>query len=160
MKVGLQIKNVGDTALTIHWGTHGGGNYQCRDTHLSFTATRDGVAVPANPKPLPDGFIISPHVAQPNTFLKRTVDLSEWLQFENPGDYLINAAYKVEIENPQKDGTPDLWAVTYHQQFTVRVSAVSGMGRLWQNGHQYRKTVAHPFVKTQWWPQGPQQEII
>ena len=120
--VQLGVNNIGAVPLTIYWGTHGGGNYPCRDTSLAFTATLDGKPVPANPKPLPPGFISSPFVSKPSNTLKRGVDLSEWLQFSKPGDYLVDATYTLEINNPIKDASPASWKVDYHSQFTVRVA--------------------------------------
>jgi hypothetical protein len=121
VRVGITLTNVGKVPLTIYWGTHGGGNYPCRDTQLSFTATLDGVAVAANPKPLPDGFISSPFVSKPNSDLKRSEDLTQWLQFKKPGKYLIEATYTVEITNPEKDALPSRWKVSYRNQFSVQI---------------------------------------
>ena len=122
VEVQLGVHNVGAVPLTIHWGTSGGGNYPCRDTSLAFTATLDGKPVPANPKPLPPGFISSPFVSKPDNTLKRGVDLSEWLQFSQPGEYLVDAIYTLEINNPVKDASPASWKVDYHNQFSVRVA--------------------------------------
>lgn len=121
VEVGIAIKNIGNTATTIFWGTHGGGNYPCRDTQLSFTATLDGVPVPPNPKPLPDGFISSPYIAKPSTVLKRTTDLTQWLEFGKPGKYLISATHTLIIENPENGGTPNRWTATYHNQFPIQI---------------------------------------
>jgi len=118
----ITVVNVGDVPLTIYWGRTGGGNYPCRDTQLSFQATLDGVPVPANPKPLPDGFIVSPFDAKPNWPLKRTVDLTEWLQFQKPGKYLVEATYEIAIENPQKDASLREWTVRYHKRFPVEIT--------------------------------------
>lgn len=121
VEVGINLANVGKVPLTIYWGTHGGGNYPCRDTQLSFTATLDGVAVVTNPKPLPDGFISSPFVSKPNSDLKRSEDLTQWLQFSKPGKYLVEAIYTVEIMNPEKDALPGRWKVSYRNQFSVQI---------------------------------------
>ncbi len=122
VEVQLGVHNVGAVPLTIYWGTNGGGNYPCRDTSLAFTATLDGKPMPANPKPLPPGFISSPFVSKPDNTLKRGVDLSEWLQFSQPGEYLVDATYTLEINNPEKDASPASWKVDYHNQFSVRVA--------------------------------------
>jgi len=121
INVGIQLENIGKVPLTIYWGTTGGGNYPCRDTQLSFTATLDGVKVPANPKPLPDGFISSPFVAKPSSTLKRSEDLTQWLQFQKPGHYLVEATYTVEVMNPQQGALPSRWKVSYHNQFSIQV---------------------------------------
>ncbi len=122
VSVQLGVHNVGAVPLTIYWGTHGGGNYPCRDTSLAFTATLDGKPVPLNPKPLPPGFISSPFVSKPDNTLKRGVDLSEWLQFSQTGEYLVDAIYTLEINNPVKDASPASWKVEYRNQFSIRVA--------------------------------------
>ena len=121
VQVELAVINVGEVPLTIYWGTHGGGNYRCRDTQLAFTATLDGEPVPANSKPLPPGFISSPFVSKPNNALRRGIDLSEWLQFSRVGEYLIDATYTLDIYNPDKTASPSHWKVDYHDQFAVRI---------------------------------------
>jgi hypothetical protein len=123
----IRVVNAGTVPLRVYWGTTGGGNYPCRDTQLSFTATLDGSPVPPNPKPLPDGFIMSPYEAKPNGALKRTADLSQWVQFEKPGEYMVEAAYRLVIENPQKEGSPRQWSVTYHNRFPVTWSVAGGV---------------------------------
>ena len=121
VRVGISLRNVGEIPLTIGWGTHGGGNYTCRDTQLSFTATLNGKPVPANPKPLPDGFISSPFVSKPASDLQRSEDLAQWIQFEEPGHYHIEAAWTVQIENPEKDVMPTHWAVVYRNAFVIQI---------------------------------------
>lgn len=121
VNVGITLSNIGKIPLKIYWGTTGGGNYPCRDTQLSFTATLDGVKVPVNTQPLPNGFISSPFIAKPSSALKRTEDLTQWLQFQKPGQYLIDAAYTVEILNPVESAMPNRWKVDYHSQFTVQI---------------------------------------
>ncbi len=121
VRVLIWLTNVGQTPLTIHWGTTGGGNYPCRDTQLSFKATLDGAAVATNPKPLPDGFIISPFVLKPNSALKRSEDLRQWIDFRKPGKYEVEVTYTIQIMNPGKDGTPSDWNVSYGDKFTVKM---------------------------------------
>jgi hypothetical protein len=114
----ITLVNVGKAPLKVYWGTRGG-----RDKQLSFTATLDGVPVPPDPKPLSDGFIMSPFDAKPNSPLKRTANLSEWLQFQKPGNYMVEATYRLVIENPQPDSSPREWTVTYHNRFPVTWTA-------------------------------------
>lgn len=121
INIGFHLSNVGKTPTTVFWGTLGSGNDPRRDTQLAFTATLDGAPVPANPKPLLLGYLCSPYVSKPDNTLKRTAELSEWLQFSKPGEYLIKATYTLEIVNPQEDASPARWKVTYRDQFSVRV---------------------------------------
>ena len=117
----IVITNVSDKPVTFFWGTTGGGNYPCRDTQLAFSASRDGVPTLPNPKPLPPGFISSPLTIQPKSFLRRHENLKEWLQLDEPGKYLVSAAYTLNIQNPVADTSPRQWSVVYQNQFSVVV---------------------------------------
>lgn len=122
LQVLIDIRSVCQRPLKIYWGTHGGSNYRCRDTQISFQATLDGNAVARNPKPLPDGFISSPFILKPNSRLRRTEELDEWLQIDKPGKYRVTANYIIQIENPDDDGNPHSWKVGYTNEFLMEVT--------------------------------------
>lgn len=124
--VSILITNVSAKPITFFWGTTGGQNYPCRDTQLLFTATRDGIPVPPNPKPLPPGFISSPITLQPGSFLRRHENLDDWLGITEPGQYLVSASYSLNIQNPEPDSGPIQWWVTYQNQFAVQIARTMG----------------------------------
>ncbi|RYG63470.1 hypothetical protein EON80_21185 [bacterium] len=121
VQIALKITNIGATPWQIFYATDGGSNYPCRDLRFSFTATRNGQKVSANPKPLPPGFISSPFIIKPNSTLNRTIDLDEWLQFDHPGTYEVDVVYFITVKNPKKDELPGEWDISYPSHFSVEV---------------------------------------
>lgn len=123
VNVGIGITNNGKTPLDIYWETLGNGSTEYRDTQLTFSATLNNVPVAKNPNPKPDGYASKPHLFRPGSSQRRDVHLSDWLEFKNPGAYLVNVDYTLEIKNPEaKAGSVQSWKVTYHHQFKIEVT--------------------------------------
>ena len=119
--VRIDVTNTTSAPLSFFWGTVGDGQTRCRDAQLSFSATLAGAAVPANPKPLPPGFIGKPITLQPGAPLHHNEDLSEWLQFDKAGTYEVSASYTFDIENPKTGEAPARWTVKNQKAFTIEV---------------------------------------
>ncbi len=47
--------------------------------------------------------------------------MAEWIQFQKPGTYLVDATYTVEIVNPKQE-VPTHWQVRYHHQFSILIT--------------------------------------
>lgn len=99
-RISFKISNVGQTPLTLSYGTVGTDENPTRDPQLAFTGTYDGQPVTASNKSLPVGDWSAPETLGAGQSWERIVDLDDYLSLSRAGHYIIKAHYTLRVQNP------------------------------------------------------------